>query len=114
MAVGIGAGYLDSSPHFDFEIISDNFDVLGVGYGIGALVSFICLTGWSRHLERRLQLRMAAMVFAAPWLTLLVCYPIDGVNYHGGAALVLVLIVPASILSVILLIMSTIQKESPG
>jgi hypothetical protein len=47
---------------------------------------------------------MAGLVFAFPWIAVLLGYPIDGINVHGAAPLVLMLIAPASILSIVLLL----------
>jgi hypothetical protein len=44
------------------------------------------------------------MVFASPWIVGILGYPIDGFNIHGPSALLLLLIVPASILALVLAI----------
>jgi hypothetical protein len=49
---------------------------------------------------------MAASVFFAPWLLLFPGYLIDGMNVHGSAGPVILLIPIAAILAVVLLIMS--------
>jgi hypothetical protein len=54
---------------------------------------------------------MAAAVFFAPWLLLLAGYLIDGLNFHGSAALVVLLILIAAILAVVLLIMAAAAKS---
>ena len=54
---------------------------------------------------------MALSVFTAPWAALLLGYPIVGTNIHGPAAPVMMLIVPATILAVVLLIMTALSAR---
>ena len=106
IAIGIGAGYVDIATHFNFQFLSDHFDIFLFAILAGTLSAFICLIGWARHLKRLARARLAGIVFAAPWLAGLLGYPIAGNNIHGPAALVMLLIVPASILALTLLIMA--------
>jgi hypothetical protein len=109
IAVGVGAGYLDDASHFQFEFISDYSNVFGLGGLIGTLLSFIGCIGWARYLSRGHLVLMAVVVFAMPWAILLLGDPIAGTNVHGAAAPVMLLIIPATILTVVLLIMAALK-----
>jgi hypothetical protein len=106
VAVGISVGYIDVATHFRFEFLSDDFDIFLLALLIGVLLAFVGLIGWARHLQSGARARMAGLVFASPWIAGTLGYPIDGFNIHGPSALVLLLIIPASILAVVLLIMA--------
>ena len=67
------------------------------------------LIGWARHLDRPARVQAAGAVFAFPWVAVLLGYPIDGINVHGAAPIVLMLVLPATILSVVLLLMTKLR-----
>jgi hypothetical protein len=104
VTIGAAAGYVDIATRFRFEFISDDFEIFILALLVGTLISFIGLTGWARYLDRQSRVRMAGLVFAFPWIAVLLGYPIDGINVHGAAPLVLMLVAPASILSLVLLL----------
>lgn len=107
LAVGIGAGYLDDLTNYKFEFIGDHYDdVIGPMGFIGLLLAFVGCIGWATHLGRRNRRRMALTVFILPWAVLLLGYPISGINVHGYSALVMLLIFPATLLSIVLGIMA--------
>jgi hypothetical protein len=54
---------------------------------------------------------MAGLVFSSPWVGLLLGHPIAGDNIHGPGALVMVLIIPASVLALVLLIMAGLSSS---
>jgi hypothetical protein len=56
---------------------------------------------------------MAWTVFLAPWAILLLGYPIEGVNIHGYSAFAIMLIFPATLLSVVLGIMAVRKVTRP-
>jgi hypothetical protein len=106
IVIGIGAGYLVDTTDLDF--INRYLDFLGLPALIGVPLSFAGCIGWAAHLGRRGRARMAAVVFALPWLILLVGYPLDGIKLHGAAAPVLLLAIPATILAFVLFIMAAV------
>jgi hypothetical protein len=109
IVIGAAAGYVDVGTRFKFEFISDYYEVFGLALLVGTLLSFIGLIGWARHLERQYRVRMAGLVFAFPWIAVLLGYPIDGINVHGAAPIVLMLIIPATVLSVVLLLIPAMK-----
>jgi hypothetical protein len=114
LAVGIGAGYFDDLTHSRFEYISEHYDDdFGPAGFIGLLLALVACIGWARHLERRNVRRMAWTVFLAPWAILLLGYPIEGVNIHGYSAFAIMLIFPATLLSVVLGIMAVRKVTRP-
>jgi hypothetical protein len=54
---------------------------------------------------------MAGLVFVAPWIAGLLGYPIAGHNIHGPGALVMLLIIPASVLAIVLLFMAGLMRS---
>ena|SRR5216683_1105228 len=112
IAIGIGAAYLCDTTRLDFEFISDHFDVFALGILVGVVLSVIGLIGWAKQLERQRRALMAVLVFLSPWLAMLLAYPIAGANMHGGAGLVGVLIIPASVLALILFFMTVAAPKA--
>jgi hypothetical protein len=85
---------------------SSLLDIFGMGAVLGVPLAFIGLIGWAKQLGKKERVHMAAWVFFAPWLLLFLGYLIDGMNVHGSAGPVILLMFIASILAVVLLIMS--------
>jgi hypothetical protein len=107
LAVGIEVGYFDDLTHYKFEFISNYYSDVFAPMGlIGLALAFIGCIGWATHLGRRNRRQMALTVFIAPWAALLLGYPISGINVHGYSALVILLIFPATLLSIVLGIMA--------
>ena len=106
IVVGIAAGYLDLATHSRFEFLSDHFSIFLIAPLIGVAASSAGLIGWARRLKRKARARMAALVFVSPWIAGLLCYPIAGDNIHGPFALVILLVIPASILALVLFLMT--------
>jgi hypothetical protein len=104
--VGISAGYIDEATHGRLNFLSDHFDIVLSALLIGVISTCVGLIGWSRKLKRGGRARMAGIVFAFPWIAGALGYPIDGFNIHGPSALVMLLIVPASILTLLLRVMA--------
>jgi hypothetical protein len=111
VVTGAAAEYVDVATHFRFDFISDDYGVFGLALLLGVLLSFTGLIGWARHLDRPARMKMAGLVFAFPWVAVLVGYPIDGLNVHGAAPMVLMLVIPATILSIILLLMRSVRER---
>jgi hypothetical protein len=112
IAIGLGAGYLDEATRFNFEFISDHYEVFGLSALVGLLLSFIGCIGWARQLRKRNLVQLVFLVLLAPWLALLIGYPIAGINFHGAAAPVMMLIVPATILAITLAIMAAMKPPA--
>ena len=111
-AVGISAEYIDVATHFRFEFISDDFDVFTLSLLVGTVLSFIGFIGWSAQPGARRRGLTAGLILIAPWIVLLVGSAIGGTNIHGPAALVFLLILPATILALVLAIMSGVKRHS--
>ena len=111
-AVGISAEYIDVATHFRFEFISDDFDVFTLSLLVGTVLFFIGFIGWSAQPGARRRGLTAGLILVAPWIVLLVGSPIGGTNIHGPAALVFLLILPATILALVLAIMSGVKRHS--
>jgi uncharacterized protein with PQ loop repeat len=77
-----------------------------MGAVLGVPLAFIGLIGWAKQLGKKERVQMAASVFFAPWLLLFPGYLIDGMNVHGSAGPVILLMFIAAILAVVLLVMS--------
>ena len=111
---GAAAGYVDVATHFRFEFISDDYGFFGLALVLGVLLSFAGLIGIARDLDQPARIKTEGLDFAFPWVVVLVGYPIDGLNVHGAAPVVLMLVVPATILSLtLLLIGKRSQRSSP-
>jgi hypothetical protein len=106
----LALGYLDVATHFSLDLT----DYYGAIFVIGALAGLCCCTaviGWARHLGRQGRVSLAIAIVLWPWAILLIGYPFAGTNIHGPAAPVLVLIWPASILSVVLFVMAGLAER---
>jgi hypothetical protein len=112
IAVGIGAFYVDEATRFHFEFISDYSNVFGLLVVVGLILSFIGCIGWATQLRKRNLVQLVFLVLLVPWLALLIGYPIAGINFHGAAALVMMLIVPATVLAVTLAIMAAMKPSA--
>lgn len=110
--IGASVGYIDIATDFRFEALSAHFEFLTLCLLVGAVIAFVGLIGWGRHLERPSRVHMAGWVFAFPWILCLLGYPIAGFNVHGPAPLVLLLIIPASILAIVLLLVRNSNSVS--
>ncbi len=110
VVTGAAAEYVDVATHFRFEFISDDYEFFGLALLVGVFLSFAGLIGWARHLDRPARVKAAGAVFAFPWVAVLLGYPIDGINVHGAAPIVLMLVIPATILSVVLLLMTKLRQ----
>lgn len=85
IAIGIGAGYVDIATHFNFEFISDHFGIFLSAILLGTLSAFDCLIGWAIRMKRGTRALVAGLVFAAPWLVVIIGFPIAGNSIHGPA-----------------------------
>jgi predicted MFS family arabinose efflux permease len=113
VAVGVGA-YFTELSRFNFEFIDDYFDFISLIALVGGLGAFIGCIGWAKHLGRSGRASMGSVVFVVPWIFLLLGYLIDGLNVHGSAAAVLLLMISAAILAIVLWIMAaTSRNETP-
>lgn len=112
IAIGILAGYIDVGTNFRFEFISDRFDFFILALAIGVILTFIGLVGWAAQPGKRRRGLVAGLVFIAPWIVLLLGSSIGGTNIHGPAALVMLLIIPASILALVLSIMAAVRRTA--
>src|SRR5579875_2509258 len=72
LAIGTAAGYVDIATGFAFPFISNRSEIFLLSIAVGLLVSFISLIGWAKHLPRAGRIRLAAVVFVAPWLAVAV------------------------------------------
>jgi len=106
IAIGVGAGYVDVATSFRFPFLSDHFDIFLLALLIGIVSAFAGLVGWARHWKRGTRARAAGIVFRSPLLAVLLGYPAAGDNIHGPAGLLLLMMIPASILALVLLLMS--------
>lgn len=104
--IGIGAGYVDVATHLRFDFLSDHFDVFLCALLLGVVLAFVGIVGFAKRKTRGRKGGLAALTFAFPWILGAIGYPIDGFNVHGPSALVLLLIIPASILALTLSIMA--------
>jgi hypothetical protein len=86
-------------------------DVFGMGAVLGVPLAFIGLIGWAKQLGKKERVQMAAAVFFAPWLLLFPGYLIDGMNIHGSAGPVILLMFIGAILGVVLLVMSVVANR---
>ncbi|AEU34948.1 hypothetical protein [Granulicella mallensis] len=109
--LGVGAGYVDVATHFNFEFISNHFDMFGLMGLTGVLLTAVGCIGWARHLGKRHLVLMAVIVFILPWVLLFLGRPIAGTNIHGPAAPVMLLIIPATVLAVALLMMAALKPR---
>ena len=110
IAVGVLAGYIDVATHFTFEFISDDFDCFMLAFLIGTVLTFVGFIGWSAQPEARGSGLKAALILVAPWMVLLLGSPVGGTNIHGPAALVMLLIVPATVLALVLAILAKAKR----
>jgi hypothetical protein len=106
IATGITAGYVDIATNFGFDFISRHFGMFILAILVGVVLAFVGLIGWAKQQKSGARVRLAGLVFAAPWIAGMIGYPIAGDNIHGPAALLLLVMVPAAILAVVLLIMA--------
>ena len=90
---------------------SSLLDIFGMGAVIGVPITFIGLIGWAKQVGKKARLQMAAAIFFAPWLLLFPGYLIDGMNMHGSAAPVMLLILLGTMLAVVLLIMAAVASQ---
>lgn len=103
-------GYIGVGSHFTFDLTNYYGTVFVVG-AVAAVCACIGVIGWARHLGRGARVSLAIAVLVWPWTILLIGYPLAGTNIHGPAAPVLILIWPASILSLVLFIMAGVAKK---
>jgi hypothetical protein len=104
IAIGTAYFFFDEATTDWFG--SSLLDIFGMGAVLGVPLAFIGLIGWAKQLGKKERVQMAAAVFFAPWLLLFPGYLIDGMNVHGSAGPVILLMFIAAILAVVLLIMS--------
>jgi hypothetical protein len=102
-------GYIDVGTHFRLDL-TDYYGTIFVIGAVAALCGCIAVIGWARHLGRQGRVLLAIAVLVWPWAVLLIGYPFAGTNIHGPAAPVLVLIWPASILSLVLFVMAGVAE----
>jgi hypothetical protein len=112
IAVGILAGYIDVATHFRFEFISDDFDLFTLALLVGTVLSFVGFIGWSAQPGAPRRGLTAGLILIAPWIVLLLGSPIGGTNIHGPAALVMLLILPATVLALVLAIMARAKRNT--
>jgi hypothetical protein len=104
ITIGTAYFFLDEATADWFS--SSLLDIFGMGAILGVPLAFIGLIGWAKQLGKKERVHMAAAVFFAPWLLLFPGYLIDGMNVHGSAGPVILLMFIAATLAVVLLIMS--------
>jgi hypothetical protein len=108
--IGIIPAYVEVATHFSSELFSTHYEILLLLILIGVVMSFFGLIGWAKQVQRSMRVRMAVIIFIAPWIAALVGYPIAGNNVHGPGALVMMLVIPASVLALVLLYMSAVPQ----
>jgi hypothetical protein len=108
IVIAITAGYVDVGTHFRYEFVSDHFDIFLIAGLIGVAASSVGLIGWAKLLKRGARVRMACLVFVLPCIA---AGLFAGNNIHGPGALILVLIIPASILVLVLLLMAGLSNS---
>jgi multisubunit Na+/H+ antiporter MnhG subunit len=104
--LGTVAFYIDVAARFRFDFIEHHYDEFGMSILIGVVCCFAGCIGWARLCNRQHRAMMAAAVFVAPIVGLLLGSPIGGMNIHGPSAITTMLTLPATVLAVILLIMA--------
>lgn len=104
VTIGIAYFFFDEATTDSFG--SNLLEIFGMGAVLGVPIAFIGLIGWAKQLGRKGRIQMAASAFFAPWLLLFPGYLIDGMNVHGSAGPVMLLMFIAAILAIVLLIMS--------
>jgi peptidoglycan/LPS O-acetylase OafA/YrhL len=107
---GIVSAYVEVATRHRFDSFSHNPYVFLPAMLIGVILTFVGLIAWARLIERAARVRMAVWVFISPLIVSLLGHPITD---HGPAVLVLMLILPAALLSVVLLGMAGLMG-SPG
>lgn len=106
ISIAIVAGYLDDVTAYQFAILSNSYESLLAGGLAGTVVAFVGLIGWAKRLGRGRRLGLAVMTFFFPWTAIVLGSPIDKFNIHGPSAFPMVLVVPASVLTLVLLVMA--------
>lgn len=110
--MGLTAFYLDVAVDFKSEVIQHHYDGFGSCILLGVLAAFVGCIAWARSSSRKHKTIMAASVFVAPLLALLIGSPVDGINVHGPSAITIMLMLPASVLAVVLVIMAAFGSKA--
>lgn len=84
----------------------------GVCILLGTVIVSVGCIGWAKLKNSKVRATMAASVFAAPLLALLIGGPVDGINIHGPSAITMMLLLPFSALAFILLIMAAVGRRT--
>jgi hypothetical protein len=79
---------------------------------LGLLFAFVGCIGWATYISRQSVRQMAWTASLAPWFVLLLGYPLEGFNVHGYSAILMLLILPATLLSIVLGIMAVRKAEA--
>jgi hypothetical protein len=98
IVAGLVAGYIDSTTRFKSELIDEHFRSMLVGLFVGVTLVFVGAIGWAWRREPSAKIHAAGTVFFTPWLGVVAGYFIDGMNIHGGSALMIALIPAAVVL----------------
>ena len=109
IAVWAVAAYIYDLSRVGADIIDSYFDYFNYVFIIaliGVLGSFVGCVGWAKHLDRRGRARMGWVVFAVPWILLAPGMLMGQINVHGSVMTLIFLIPLATILAVVLWIMS--------
>lgn len=112
LSLCVAFGYIDVLTHFAFDFFTEHY---GIVFVIGALSGLCCcisIVGWAVRRGRQGRIWLAISVLFWPWAVLLIGYPFAGMNIHGPAAPLMVLIWPASILSMVLFVMAGVAKKN--
>jgi hypothetical protein len=104
IAIGMACFFFDEVTNDWYG--SSLLNIFGMGAVLGIPVAFIGLIGWAKQLGSQKRRKMAALVFFAPWLLIVIGLFVDGMNIHGSAGPVIGLVLLGTILAVVLLIMA--------
>jgi hypothetical protein len=106
LLVGIGAFYVDEVNHSAYDFFDRIVANLLFAILIGTVLTFVAVICWARQFGRRTRLRTAGIVFAVPWVGVLIGYRIDGMNVHGASGFIMLIVPIAMILAFVLVIMA--------
>jgi len=79
--VGIVPAYIEENSHFSSELFSKHYEHFLSLILIGVVVSSFGLVGWAKQVQRGTRVRMAVLVFIAPWIAALVAIQSRGIMY---------------------------------
>jgi hypothetical protein len=111
VAFGQGATLLDFAAMGGVDFVDQHFELFMLAIPVGFLLVFIGAICWARHLIRGHRIALAAIVFLAPLSCCLLVGLFVGTNVHGPFFLFFFSLIPALILSVVLLVMAAVAKN---